>query len=85
MPMKMSLIWSRTLYIGCLCPSVLVSPGRRDVNGLTLKLQLHELGAKLGLALLDGGLNVAAQLVCQLTHDGALLGGKLAHLRAGCR
>ena len=53
---------------------------QRDVNGLTLKLQLHELGAKLGLALLDGGLNVAAQLVCQLTHDGALLGGKLAHL-----
>ena len=53
---------------------------KRHVHGLALELELHELFREVCLALVNGALYIRAQLVGELPHGGALLGGELAHL-----
>ena len=65
---------------GVLVAESLFLAGERHVHRLVLKLFFHESRGEGGLALVDGGLYLAAYLVRELAHDGALLRGELAHL-----
>ena len=53
--------------------------GDGDVDGLGLELLLERLCLEGGLCLIELLLDGGADVVCDLTHDGALLGGELAH------
>ena len=52
---------------------------QRDVDGLVLKRVLEGSGLHLGRALVEHTLDQLAHLVGALAHDGAILGGELAH------
>ena len=54
--------------------------GNGHIQSLALQLRLQNGGVDGGLALLQLGLDGGADGVCQLTHDGPLLGTELAHL-----
>ena len=66
--------------MGCWWPSTVCFAGDGHIDGLGGEAGVHGLGLQTGLglgqALLDGG----ADGVGQLPHNGALLGGELAHL-----
>ena len=65
---------------GVLVADGLFFAGQAHVQRLVPQFFLQQRGGKLGFARLDGVFNVASQLVCQLAHGGALLGGELTHL-----
>ena len=52
---------------------------QRDVDGLVLECVLEGGGLHLGVALVEHALDQLAHLVGALAHDGAILGGELAH------
>ena len=52
---------------------------QRDVDGLVLERVLEGGGLHLGRALVEHALDQLAHLVGALAHDGAILGGELAH------
>ena len=52
---------------------------QRDIDGLVLKRVLEGGGLHLGRALVEHTLDQLAHLVGALAHDGAILGGELAH------
>ena len=74
----------KNIVHGVLVTYSLLYAGQSDVDSFVNQLLLHHLAAKLFLALFQCALNLGAQLVCQLTHDGALLSGELAHLLEDC-
>ena len=69
-----------TMSIGCLCPPLTRLPGRVTSSASASSCASSAASARAALRLFQGLFQGGADLIGQLSHGGALLGGEFAHL-----